>query len=61
MSLRYVCGDVARIVARAAVLLIVCGSDVQTCFQSVAHECRAVLPRSVVQRYVAQKCRSEKV
>ena len=28
MSLRYVCRNVARIVAQAAVLLIVCGSDV---------------------------------
>ena len=55
MSLRYVCRNVARVVAQAAVLLIVCGSDVSLkgVFKSVAQECRAVLPRSVVQR-----CRS---
>ena len=43
MSQRYVCRNVARIVAQIAVLLIVCGSDV-----SLKGVCR-VLPRSAAQ------------
>ena len=51
MSLRYVCRNVARIVAQAAVLLIVCGSDVS--LKGVFRV--SLLPRSVVQRC----CRSK--
>ena len=60
MSLRCVCRNVARIVAQAAVLLIVCGSDVslkgafRVSLRSAAQCCPEVLFRGV-----AQKCRSK--
>ena len=60
MSLRYVCRNVARIVAQAAVLLIACGSDVslkgvfRVSLRSAAQCCPEVLFRGV-----AQKCRSK--
>ena len=60
MSLRYVCRNVAGIVAQTAVLLIVCGSDVslkgvfRVSLRSAAQCCPEVLFRGV-----DQKCRSK--
>ena len=65
LSLRYVCRNVARIVAQAAVLLIVCDSDVsfkgvfRASLRSAVQCCPEVSFRSVAQQRCLRECRSE--